>query len=86
MHDLKTNTNDLFVRVADGPVLLMSRATPKAVIVAPETWNETARRMSELEFEIEALRARLDDDEKNWHSLDDMQAGLRKRGLIESEE
>ena len=82
MYDLKNKTNDVFAKTAEGPVLLLNRATPKAVIVSPEAWDETARRMSELEFEIEALRARLDDNEENWYSVEDMQAGLRKRGII----
>ena len=82
MYDLKNKTNEVFAKTADGPVLLMNRATPKAVIVSPEAWDDTARRMSELEFEIEALRARLDDNEDNWYSVEDMQAGLRKRGIL----
>ncbi|MEM7536406.1 MAG: hypothetical protein AAF639_29755 [Chloroflexota bacterium] len=31
------------------PVVIMNRATPRAIMVSPEQWNSTARRLAYLE-------------------------------------
>lgn len=35
--------------VQNGPVMILSRTQPKAVMVSPEMWNETAERLAYLE-------------------------------------
>ena len=46
--DLKVNPNAVFEKAKDGPVMVMSRATQKAVIVSPEYWNSLARELRRL--------------------------------------
>ncbi len=81
---LKHNQKAVLSKVKDGPVLLMQRSDPCVVLVSPSQWNATARRLADLESENAALRARLDDDANHWYSLEDLDTGLKTRGLVDA--
>lgn len=80
--DLKTNTNAAFEMVAAGPVIVLSKATPKAVLVSVEEWNRLARRLKLLETLVEAQHI----EERNeanqiWVTSSEMKERLAKRGV-----
>jgi len=83
MYELKNHTRDVVAKFKAGPVLLMNRSTPQAVLVSPEEWNRTAKRLTDLEFELQALRARFDTDPQNWFTMEEVEEELHKRGLID---
>ena len=60
--ELKANTNDAFAMTQQGPVVILSRATPKAVLVSPDDWNRIARRLKMLEAVQEALHIEAEND------------------------
>ena len=68
--DLKTNANKAFQMAEAGPVVILSRTQPKAVMVNPEMWNATARKMSKLEAIVEAMAVAGQNDE--GVTLDDL--------------
>lgn len=51
--DLRTNPSAAFAMSDKAPVVIMSRATPHAVMVSPEMWDATARRLAYLESLLE---------------------------------
>lgn len=73
--ELKSNTNEAFEMVKKGPVVILSRATPKAVLVAPDEWNRIAKRLQLLEAQLEAqqIEARNDAD-NSWVSSAEVKA------------
>ncbi len=81
---LKSNQDAVLSKVKNGPVLLMQRSNPAVVLVSPAQWDATARHVAALEAENAALRARLDPDPKSWYSLEDLEEGLKKRGLLDA--
>ena len=50
--DLKAHTAAVFDMAEKGPVVVMSRATPKAVMVAASEWNATARLIQDLREQL----------------------------------
>jgi PHD/YefM family antitoxin component YafN of YafNO toxin-antitoxin module len=80
---LKNNQDVVLEKVKTGPVLLMQRSNPLVMLVTPDHWNATIRRIADLEAENSALKARFDADPSNWYSQDDLDEGMRKRGLID---
>ena len=50
--DLKAHTAAAFEMMENGPVVVMSRATPKAVMVAPNEWDATARLIKDLREQL----------------------------------
>jgi hypothetical protein len=60
----------------------LSRATPKAVLVAPDEWNRIAARLKMLEAlqEAQRIEARNDADD-SWVSGTEMKARLAQRGV-----
>ena len=80
--ELKSNTNEAFEMVKKGPVVILSKATPKAVLVAPDEWNRIAKRLQLLEAQLEAqqIEARNDAD-NSWVSSAELKARLAKRGV-----
>jgi prevent-host-death family protein len=80
--DLKANTNQAFAMAEKGPVVILSRATPKAVLVSPDEWNKIAQRLKTLEALQEALRIE-DRNEANqtWVTSSEMKTRIAKRGL-----
>lgn len=59
MQDIKNRTAAVTKKFINGPVLLMNRATPQAVIVSPEQWNEIVDRLEEMQDAITTLQAEL---------------------------
>lgn len=59
MQDIKNRTGEVTDHLANGPVLLMNRATPQAVIVSTEQWNAIVDRMEEMQDAIVTLQAEL---------------------------
>lgn len=54
--DLKSNPAATFAKTVDGPVVVMSRATPKVVMVAPTQWDSTARLIQDLQEQLKRER------------------------------
>ena len=80
--DLKANTNNAFAMAERGPVVVLSRATPKAVLVAPDEWNRIAERLKILEALLEAQRIEARNEaNSSWVSSTEMKARLAKRGV-----
>lgn len=46
--DLKVNPNAVFEQATHGPVMVLSRATQKAVMVSPTYWNNIAKELQRL--------------------------------------
>lgn len=59
MQDIKNRTSAVTDHLVNGPVLLMNRATPQAVVVSLEQWNAIVDRMEELQDAIITLQAEL---------------------------
>lgn len=80
--ELKANTNEAFAMAAKGPVVILSKATPKAVLVSPDEWNRIARRLRMLETLQEAHRIEARNDANDsWVSSAEMKGRLAKRGV-----
>ena len=61
--DLKANANIAFEMAEKGPVMILSRTQPKAVMVNPTQWNATARELSKLRAIVEAMEVSSRNDE-----------------------
>lgn len=59
MQDIKNRTGEVTEKIHHGPVLLMNRATPQAVIISPAQWNAIVDRIEEIEDAIVTLQAEL---------------------------
>ncbi len=80
--DLKSNTNGAFEMAEKGPVIVLSKATPKAVLVAPEEWNRIAKRLKMMEALLEAQRIeQRNNANDSWISSAEMSERLAKRGV-----
>ena len=80
--DLKANTNAAFAMVENGPVVVLSKATPKAVLVSPDEWNRLAKRLKMLETLVEAQRIEARNEANHsWVSSAEMKERLAKRGV-----
>ncbi|MBV7330121.1 type II toxin-antitoxin system prevent-host-death family antitoxin [Chloroflexi bacterium TSY] len=53
--ELRNNHLDIFKRLEKGPVILASRAEPKAVVVSVNEWNDTAQKILKMEQRIARL-------------------------------
>jgi len=59
----------------------ISKATPKAVLVAPEEWNRIALRLKMMEAQLEAQRIeQRNNANDSWISSAKMSERLAKRG------
>ena len=54
--DMRKDQDAVLSMMANGPVILMARSRPKAVIVDPDEWNAIAQRLKMLETLNEARR------------------------------
>lgn len=72
--DLKANPNKAFEMTKDGPVVILSRTQPKAVMVSPEEWNLKAKRLAELELFFQAMEvsSRMDADPSLGTDFDEL--------------
>ena len=57
---LKTHLTKTLQRVTQSPIVIMNRATPKAVMVAPDEWKAIAKRLEEQQDIIDVLEAKLE--------------------------
>jgi|GEM_PF-796777 len=60
MNDIKNRTTFVTKKFSAGPVVLMNRATPQAVLVAPQQWNAILDRLDEMQDAILTLQAELE--------------------------
>lgn len=80
--DLKSNTNGAFEMAEKGPVVVLSKATPKAVLVAPAEWNRIAKRLKMMDALLDAQRIEeCNNANDSWVSSAEMRAKLAKRGV-----
>lgn len=80
--ELKSNTNAAFEMAEKGPVIILSKATPKAVLVAPDEWNRIAKRLRILEALQEAQRIETRNNADNsWVTSAELKARLTKRSV-----
>ena len=56
--NLKNHSTQVLAKIRRGPVLLMQRSKPAAVLVSVAEWERTSQRLAELE-EREMIRRRL---------------------------
>lgn len=79
--ELKANTNEAFAMLEGGPVVVLSKATPKAVLISVQEWNRIAKRLKLLETLIEAqhIEAR-NEANQSWVTSTEMRERLAKRG------
>ena len=59
MQDIKNRTGAVTKKFVKGPVMLMNRATPQAVIVSPAQWNAIVDKLEEMQDAIVTLQAEL---------------------------
>jgi prevent-host-death family protein len=48
VRELRSSTNTVIERTSKGPVFLVNRATPTAVIVSPDQWDATLQELARL--------------------------------------
>lgn len=61
--EFRNNYDAALKKLAQGPVLLLQRSKPAAVLVEPESWNQIAEEMQELRNLVERLT------EERWDKL-----------------
>ena len=61
--DFRNNYDAALKKLAQGPVLLLQRSKPAAVLVEPESWNQIAEEMQALCAQVERLT------EERWDKL-----------------
>ncbi|MEM7537914.1 MAG: type II toxin-antitoxin system Phd/YefM family antitoxin [Chloroflexota bacterium] len=71
--EIKQNTNAAFEKAAKGPIVVLSRTQPKAVIVSPEMWNATAERLAYLESMLLADAAAKRVWSGDYHTIDEIE-------------
>lgn len=80
--DLKAHSAAAFEMTKNGPVVVMSRATPKAVMVSPEEWNRIAEELRRYRLLAEARRIIERNDANNsWVSGSEVREKMAKRGV-----
>ena len=80
--DLKANTNAAFAMAEKGPVVVFSKATPKAVLISPDEWNRIAKRLKMLETLVEAQRIEARNEvNQSWITGVELKERLAKRGV-----
>lgn len=80
MQDIKNRTSEVTDHLANGPVLLMNRATPQAVVVSVKQWDTIVERMEEMQDAIITLQAELAiaTGESQVETIDDPDAFLQE--------
>ena len=72
--DLRAHANKAFELAQSGPVMVLSKATPKAIMVSPEIWDATALELNKLILRIEEL----EDSVEVWRGLYELETGKDK--------
>jgi len=72
--DIRNKHDDVLSDADQGPVILASRSTPKAVLVNVDEWNEISSQMADLRQAVKALTIALKAERKNsqHYSLDEI--------------
>ena len=60
MNDIKNRTAPVTAKFSAGPIVLMNRATPQAVLVSPQQWNAILDSLEEMQDAILTLQAELE--------------------------
>jgi len=60
MNDIKNRTAFVTKKFTEGPIVLMNRATPQAVLVSPWQWNAILDSLEEMQDAILTLQAELE--------------------------
>ena len=60
MNDIKNRTAAVTAKFNAGPIVLMNRATPQAVLVSPQQWNAILDSLEEMQDAIVTLQAELE--------------------------
>jgi PHD/YefM family antitoxin component YafN of YafNO toxin-antitoxin module len=78
MNDIKNHTAAVTKKFTAGPVVLMNRATPQAVLVSPQQWNALLDSLEEMQDAIVTLQAELAvaNGESQVESVEDVDAFL----------
>jgi prevent-host-death family protein len=80
--DLKANTNEAFAMLEGGPVVVLSKATPKAVLVSVQEWNRIAKRLKLLETLVEAQHIEAANEAtQSWVTSSEMRERMARRGV-----
>ncbi|MBI3959069.1 MAG: type II toxin-antitoxin system Phd/YefM family antitoxin [Chloroflexi bacterium] len=60
MNDIKNRTASVTAKFTEGPVVLMNRGTPQAVLVSPQQWNAILDSLEEMQDAILTLQTELE--------------------------
>ena len=80
--DMGRKPSNVLEMTKSGPVALMARSDPAAILVSPEEWNRIAEELRRLRILAEArqIEARTN-AAGTWISDDDLVAQLAERGI-----
>ena len=82
--DLRKDQDSILSMMENGPVILMSRSRPKAVIVDPDEWNAIAQRLRMLETINEARRIEATANEQGtWIPWEETKARMQADATVE---
>ena len=80
--DLRAKPAEAFAMLAEGPVVVLGKAEPKAVLVSVDEWNRIARRLRMLEALVEAQRIEARNDaNQSWVTSSELKQRLAERGM-----
>lgn len=67
--------------LADGPVVVISREVPEAVLVSVDEWNRIAKRLKMLELLVEAQRVEArNETNQTWVTSSELKQRLAQQG------
>ena len=79
--NFKNKHDAVLSKLRAGPVLLLQRSKPAAVLVSPEEWDRTAREMKRLKRIVAADEALAQMRAGDYVSQEEYEAGLKEQGL-----
>lgn len=82
MSDMGRKPSHVLEMTKSGPVALMARSNPAAILVSPEQWNRIAEELRRLRVIAEARQIEARTDAANaWVSDEELMAQLAERGI-----
>ncbi len=82
--DMRKDQDAVLSMMENGPVVLMSRSRPKAVIVDPDEWNAIAQRLKMLETINEARRTEaIANEQGTWIPWEETKARMKADATVE---
>ena len=82
MSDMGRKPNTVLEMTKSGPVVLMARSDPAAILVSPEEWNRIAEELRRLRVIAEARRIEERTNAADaWVRDDELMAQLAARGV-----